>query len=68
VSISPTFNQQLLRRNCFTKKLQTQIVITEKQRKKLLYEKAARKILVKLTPDQLLNKGPKRPVKAVEIA
>jgi hypothetical protein len=69
VSISPTIYQQLLHQNRFTEKLQTQIVSTEKQhKKKLLYGKAAHKILVKLTPDQLLNKGPKRPVKAVGIA
>jgi hypothetical protein len=35
--------------NPFAKKLQTQIVSTLKLPKKLLYEKAARKILVKLT-------------------
>jgi hypothetical protein len=49
VSISPTFDEQLLRPNPFAKKLQTQIVSTQKLRKKHLYEKAARKILVKLT-------------------
>ncbi len=53
VSISPTFYEQLLRQNPFAKKLQTQIVSTEKLFKKLLYEKAARKMLVKLTPEQL---------------
>jgi hypothetical protein len=53
VSISPTFYEQLLRHNPFTKKLQTQIVSTSKLHKKLLYEKAARKILVKLTPGML---------------
>jgi hypothetical protein len=51
VSISPTFYEWLLQhQNPLTKKLQTQIVSTQKLRKKLLYEKAARKILVKLTP------------------
>ena len=50
VSISPAFYEQLLRQNPFTKKLQTQIVSTEKLRKKLLYKKAARKILGKLMP------------------
>jgi hypothetical protein len=42
VSLSPTFYEQLLRQNPFTKKLQTQIVSTEKLHKKLsklLYEK-----------------------------
>ena len=42
VSISPTFYEQLLRQNPFAKKLQTQIVSTEKLHKKLSYEKAAR--------------------------
>jgi hypothetical protein len=50
VSISPKFYEQLLRQNLFAKKLQTQIVSTEKLCIKLLYEKAARKILAKLTP------------------
>ena len=50
VSISPTFYEQLLHQNPFAKKLQTQIVSTEKLCMKLLYEKAARKILAKLTP------------------
>jgi hypothetical protein len=49
VSISPTFYEQLLRQNPFAKKLQTQIVSTLKVRKELWYEKAACKILVKLT-------------------
>jgi hypothetical protein len=52
VSISPTFYEQLLCQNPFAKKLQTQIVSTSKLRKKLLYEKAALKILVKLTPER----------------
>jgi hypothetical protein len=39
-----------LRQNPFAKKLQTQIVSTQKLREKLLYEKAACKIFVKLTP------------------
>jgi hypothetical protein len=39
-----------LRQNPYAKKLQTQFVSTEKLHKKLLYEKAARKILLKLTP------------------
>ncbi len=50
MSISPTFYEQLLRQNPIAKKLQTQIVSTYKLRKKPLYEKAAHKILVKLTP------------------
>jgi hypothetical protein len=49
VSISPTFDEQLLLPNPFAKKLQTQIVSTQKLHKKHLYEKAAHKILVKLT-------------------
>ncbi len=49
VSISPTFYEQLLHQNPFTKKLQTQIVSTQKVRKELWYEKAVCKILVKLT-------------------
>jgi hypothetical protein len=49
VSISPTFYEQLLRQDPFAKKLQTQIVSTQKLRKELWYEKAAHKILVKLT-------------------
>jgi hypothetical protein len=49
LSISPTFYEQLLRQNPFAKKLQTQIVSTEKVCKEFWYEKAACKILVKLT-------------------
>jgi hypothetical protein len=49
VSISPTFYEQLLHQNPFAKKLQTQIVSTLKVQKELWYEKAACKILVKLT-------------------
>jgi len=52
LSISPTFYEQLLRQNPFAKKLQTQIVSTSKLHKKFLYEKVARKKLVKLTPGQ----------------
>jgi hypothetical protein len=48
VSISSTFYEQLLRPNPYAKKLQTQIVSTQKVRKELWYEKAACKILVKL--------------------
>jgi hypothetical protein len=39
-----------LRQNPFAKKLQTKIVSTKNLRKKRFYEKAAHKILVKLTP------------------
>jgi hypothetical protein len=45
-----TFYEQHLLQNLFVKNLQTQIVRTLKLRKILLYEKAAFKILVKLTP------------------
>jgi hypothetical protein len=51
VSISPTIYEQLLHPNPFAKKLQTKIVSTSKLHKKLSCKKAARKILVKLTPD-----------------
>jgi len=45
--ISPTFYEQLLRQNPFAKNLQTQIISTLKLcKKKLMYEKASRKILV----------------------
>ncbi len=54
LSISPTFYEQPLRQNPFAKKLQTQTVSTQKLRKKLWYKKAARKILVKLTPGDRL--------------
>jgi hypothetical protein len=49
VLISPTFYEQLLRQNPFAQKLETQIVSTLKLFKELWYEKAACKILVKLT-------------------
>jgi hypothetical protein len=55
VSISPTFYEQLLCQYPFVKKLQTQIVSTEKLHKKLSYENAARKILVKLTPGSAMT-------------
>jgi len=48
--ISSTFYEQLLLRNSFSKKLQSQIVIREKLRKALSCEKGARKMLMKLTP------------------
>jgi hypothetical protein len=47
VSISPIFYEQLSHQNPFAKKLKTQIVSTEKWRKKISFEKAASKILVK---------------------
>ncbi len=50
MSISPTSYEQLLRPNPFAKKLPTQIVSPKKLLKKLLYEKATCKILVKMTP------------------
>ncbi len=50
VSILPTFYEQILRLNPFAKNLQTLVVSILKRRKKLLYEKAARKKMVKLTP------------------
>jgi hypothetical protein len=50
VSISSTFYEQLLCPNPFAKKLQALNVSTCKLRKKLLYEKAAHKMLVKVTP------------------
>jgi hypothetical protein len=49
VSISPTFYEQLLHQNPFAKKLETQIVSTQRLCKELWYEKAARKIKVQLT-------------------
>jgi hypothetical protein len=54
VSISPTFYEQHLHQNPFAKKLQTQTVSTQKLCKKLWYEKAVHKILVKLTPSDRL--------------
>jgi hypothetical protein len=47
--ISPTFYEQLLRQNLFAKKITNPNCKLIKLRKKLLYEKTARKILVKLT-------------------
>ena len=49
-SISPTFYEQLLCQFPYAKKVQTLNVSTEKLLKRLLYEKDARKMLVKLTP------------------
>jgi hypothetical protein len=54
VSISQTFYEQLLRKNPFAKKLQTQIVSAEMLGKKLLYKKAARKMFIILSPGILL--------------
>ncbi len=49
-SISPTYYVQLLHWYFCAKKVHTLNLITKKLRAKLLYEKAARKMLVKLTP------------------
>jgi hypothetical protein len=49
VSISPTFYEQILHQNPFAKKFQTQIQTHKSCAKKLSYENAAHKILVKLT-------------------
>jgi len=48
--ISPTFYEQLLHQYSFAKKLQSQTVNREKLCTTLSYEKAARKMLVKVTP------------------
>jgi hypothetical protein len=51
VSISPTFYEQLLRQNPFCQKItNANCKYIKAVQKKLLYEKAAYKILVKLTP------------------
>ena len=55
-SISPTIYKQLLCHFPFDKKFQTQIVCTAKLRKTLLFEKAARKMLVKLTRGEAREK------------
>ena len=52
-SISPTFYKQLLRQYSCAKKIQTLAVSTKKLLKRLLYEKAARKMLVKLTSEEI---------------
>jgi len=44
--------EKLLHRYSCAKKLQIQTVIREKLRKTIVHEKAARKILVKLTPEK----------------
>ena len=49
-SISPIFYKQLFRQYSFAKKIPTQTVSREKLLKSILYEKDARKMLVKLTP------------------
>jgi len=46
MSISPTFFEQFLPQNYFVKKLQSQIVISEKLHQTVLYEKGARIMLV----------------------
>jgi hypothetical protein len=48
-SISPTYYVQFLHQYFCTKKVQTLNLSTKKLRAKLLYKKAARKMLVKLT-------------------
>jgi hypothetical protein len=51
VSISPTFYEQLLCKNPFAKKITNpNCKYIKAAQKKLSYEKAAHKILVKLTP------------------
>ncbi len=50
-SISPTYYVQLLRRYFCAKKVQTLNLSTKKLGAKLSYKKAARIMLVKLTPD-----------------
>jgi hypothetical protein len=56
VSISPTFHEQLLRQNPFAKKSTNPNSKHIKAAQKNSYEKAARKILVKLTPGVNLTK------------
>ncbi len=58
-SISPTYYLQLLRRYFCAKKVQTLNLSTKKLCAKLSYEKAARKMLVKLTTGQHLSLPPK---------
>jgi hypothetical protein len=43
--------EQVLGQNYFAKKLQSQTVIREKLLKALLYEKGARKMLMKMIPE-----------------
>ena len=50
VSISPTFYKQLLCQFPFAKKVQTWALSTKKLLERILYKKAARKMLVKLMP------------------
>jgi hypothetical protein len=50
VSISSTLYKRLLRQYFCAKKVQALNLSTKKSRPKLLYEKAASKMLVKLTP------------------
>jgi hypothetical protein len=49
-SISPTFYERICANILVSKKVQTFNVSTKKLRAKLLYEKAPRKMLVKLRP------------------
>ncbi len=54
-SISPTYYVQLLRRYFFAKKVQTLNLSAKKLCAKFAYKKAAHKMLMKLTPGQLLS-------------
>jgi hypothetical protein len=55
VSISPTFDEQPLRQNPFTKNYKPKFLSHKSCAKKLSHKNAAGKILVKLTPG-VLNK------------
>jgi hypothetical protein len=52
--MSPTFYERICANILAPKKVQTLNVSTKNLRAKLLYEKAARKMLVKLTPGFLI--------------
>jgi len=54
VSISSTFDALFLRQYFCIKKLQSQIVTGEKLCEALFYEKFASKMLIKLTPVELI--------------
>jgi hypothetical protein len=54
LSISSIFYEQLLRQYYCAQKLQSQTVTREKLGKTLSYNKAARKMMVKLKPGQIL--------------
>jgi hypothetical protein len=53
-SISPTFYERICANILAPKRAQTYNVSTKKLRAKFSYEKAARKMLVKLTPGSIL--------------